>query len=177
VGWRRRAAVAAGFVGVLMVVRPSYAVFGLVSLLPALAGSLFAVYALLNRRLSSFDSPLTMQFTAGLSALCIMSVALLFGWMAGLPEITPSAISGREVSLLLLMGLLGTTGHLFFVQASQRVPSSVVAPIQYVEIVFAAIFGLLLFGDFPDGWKWAGIAVIVGSGVYVFWRESRQRQP
>jgi drug/metabolite transporter (DMT)-like permease len=175
VGWRRRIAVAAGFVGVLMVVRPSYDVFGPISLVPALAGCLFAVYALLNRRLSAFDTPLTMQFTAGLSALGIMTVALMLGSLAGVPELTPSAISGREVSFLLLMGILGTSGHLFFVQASQRVPSSVVAPIQYVEIVCAALFGLVIFGEFPDFWKWMGIAVIVGSGVYVFWRESRTR--
>ena len=46
---------------------------------------------------------------------------------------------------------------------------------QYVEIVFAALFGYLVFGDFPDFWKWVGIGIIVGSGAYVFWRESRVR--
>ncbi|MBA3518037.1 MAG: DMT family transporter [Rhizobiales bacterium] len=174
VGWRRRIAVAAGFLGVLMVVRPSYAVFGAISLVPAAAGCLFAVYALLNRRLSSYDTPLTMQFTAGLSAFVILTFCLLFGWLGEWPEFRPSSLDGRELSFLLLMGVFGTSGHLFFVQAARRVPSSVVAPIQYVEIVFAALFGLMIFGDFPDAWKWVGIAVIVASGAYVFWRESRR---
>ncbi len=69
VGWRRRIAVATGFVGVLIVVQPSWSVFGLISIVPALGGGLFAVYALLNRRLSAYDTPLAMQFTAGVSAL------------------------------------------------------------------------------------------------------------
>jgi drug/metabolite transporter (DMT)-like permease len=175
VGWRRRVAVLAGFVGVLIVVQPSWDVFGAVSLLPAVAGMLFAVYVLLNRRQSAFDTSLTMQFAAGLSALGVMTVCLAAGWLTGVPDFTPVPLGGREVSLLLLMGLFGTGGHLLFVQGTRLAPSSLVAPMQYVEIVVAALLGYLVFGDFPTGWKWLGIAIIVGSGVYVFWRESRVR--
>jgi drug/metabolite transporter (DMT)-like permease len=73
------------------------------------------------------------------------------------------------------MGVLGTTGHLLFVQASRLAPSSLIAPMQYVEIAVAALLGYVIFGDFPDFWKWVGIAIIVASGAYVFWRESRTR--
>lgn len=175
VGWRRWTAVVAGFVGVLIVVQPSWAVFGPVSIVPAIGGGIFAVYVLLNRRLTAFDTPATMQFTAGLSALAVISVALVAGWMFGLPSLTPSAVGAREVGFLLLMGVLGTSGHLFFVRASRLAPSSLIAPMQYVEIVGAAILGYLVFGDFPNLLKWVGIAIIVGSGAYVFWRESRVR--
>jgi drug/metabolite transporter (DMT)-like permease len=72
------------------------------------------------------------------------------------------------------MGVFGTSGHLLFVQASRLAPSSLIAPMQYVEIVGAAILGYLVFGDFPTPMKWVGIAIIVGSGAYVFWRESRR---
>lgn len=174
VGWRRRIAVAAGFLGVLMVVRPSYGVFGAISLVPAAAGCIFAVYALMNRRLASYDTPLTMQFTAGVSALSILTLALAIGWAADVAEFLPAPVGARELSFLLLMGVLGTSGHLCFVKAARLVPSSVLAPLQYVEIVFAALFGLMFFGEFPDAWKWLGIAVIVGSGAYVLWRESQQ---
>ena len=139
VGWRRRIAVAAGFVGVLIVVRPSYDVFGAVSLIPAAGGALFAVYALLNRRLAAYDTPLTMQFTAGVSALAVMTrrarprLAL-----AGLPDLSPSPVGAREIGFLLLMGVLGTSGHLMFVQAAQLAPSSLIAPMQYVEILCGA---------------------------------------
>jgi drug/metabolite transporter (DMT)-like permease len=175
VGWRRRIAVTAGFIGVLIVVRPSYAVLGPVSLIPAVGGCCFAVYALLNRRLAAFDTPLTMQFTAGLSALTVLTLVLAFGAKVGIAELSPSAVGSREVAFLFFMGVLGTSGHLLFVQASKLAPSSVIAPMQYVEIAAAALLGFAVFGDFPDFWKWVGIAVIVTSGAYVFWRESLAR--
>ena len=175
VGWRRRLAVIAGFLGVLIVVQPSWSVFGPISLIPAAAGFTFAVYVLLNRRLTRFDTPLTMQFTAGVSALVVMTLILAAGWLTGTPDISPSAIGAREARLLLLLGVLGTGGHLLFVQGGRLAPSSLVAPMQYVEIVFAAILGYIVFGDFPSPVKWLGILIIVGSGAYVFWRESRVR--
>jgi drug/metabolite transporter (DMT)-like permease len=133
------------------------------------------VYVLLNRRMSAFDTPLTMQFTAGLSALAILTVALALGGALGIPDLSPSVVGSREIAWLLLMGVFGTSGHLLFVQGGKLAPSSLVAPMQYVEIVCAALLGYLVFGDFPSLWKWVGIAIIVGSGAYVFWRESRQR--
>lgn len=175
VGWRRWTAVAAGFVGVLIVVQPSWDVFGPISLVPALGGALFAVYVLLNRRTSVHDTPLTMQFTAGLSALAILTVVLIVGGALGIADLAPSQVGAREVGFLLLMGIFGTSGHLLFVKASQLAPSSLIAPMQYIEIVCAALLGYLVFGDFPNLTKWVGIAIIVGSGAYVFWRESRVR--
>jgi drug/metabolite transporter (DMT)-like permease len=175
VGWRRQLAVATGFIGVLIVVQPSWSIFGPVSLIPALGGALFAVYVLLNRRMSAYDTPLTMQFTAGLSALAVLTVVLAVGGVLGLPDLSPSSVGWREVGFLLLMGVFGTSGHLLFVQGGKLAPSSLVAPMQYVEIVCAAVLGYLVFGDFPSLVKWTGIAIIVGSGAYVFWRESRLR--
>jgi drug/metabolite transporter (DMT)-like permease len=165
VGWRRRVAVVVGFIGVLIVVRPSWQIFGWVSLVPALAGSIFAVYVLLNRRLSAYDTPLTMQFTAGLSALLMLTLVLGAGWAGGVSEFSPSPIGAREAMLLLLMGVLGTSGHLLFVQASRLAPSSLIAPMQYVEIACAALLGYLIFGDSPDLWAWIGIVVIIAAGA------------
>ena len=176
VGWRRWTAVATGFVGVLIVVQPSWAVFGPISLVPALGGALFAVYVLLNRRMSAYDTPATMQFTAGLSALFVMTLVPRRGLDASTCRASRPPPSGRGRSgSCLLMGVFGTSGHLLFVQASRLAPSSLIAPMQYVEIVCAAILGYLVFGDFPTLGKWIGIAIIVGSGAYVFWRESRVR--
>ena len=176
VGWRRRIAVTAGFVGVLFVVQPSWAVFGPVSLLPMASGVLFAFYVLLNRRMARHDTALTMQFTAGVSALLVMTLILAGGWLLDVPDLTPSAIGGgAALFLLLLMGMFGTAGHLFLVFGGRLAPSSLVAPMQYVEIVFAVLLGYVVFGDFPGPVKWVGIAIIVGAGVYVFWREARVR--
>ena len=73
------------------------------------------------------------------------------------------------------MGIFGTSGALLVVRASQFALSSLIAPMQYVGIVGAAMLGYLVFGDFPTPMKWVGIVIIVGSGAYVFWRESRRR--
>jgi len=174
IGPRRTLAVIAGFIGVLIVVRPSYEVFGWISLIPALAGLLFATYAFLNRRLSAHDTPLTMQFTAGVSAFVLLSGVLALGAVTGLPEIAPSAVGSRELMFLLLMGVLGTGGHLCFVRAAKLAPSSLIATMQYVEIATAALLGFVIFGDFPDLWAWVGIVVIVLSGASVFVPERRQ---
>ena len=176
VGWRRRIAVTTGFIGVLIVVQPSWAVFGPISIVPALGGAIFAVYVILNRRLTAYDTPATMQFTAGLSALLVMTICLAGGSAFDLPGLEPTAVGAREVGWLLLMGVFGTTGHLLFVQASRLAPSSLIAPMQYVEIATAVVLGYIVFGDFPDFWSWVGIAIIVWSGAYVFWRESRVRR-
>jgi drug/metabolite transporter (DMT)-like permease len=173
VGWQRKLAVTAGFVGVLIVVRPSYDVFGWISLLPAAAGCSFAVYVLLNRRMSAFDTPLTMQFTAGWSALGLLTLLLGFGWLAGIPDIAPTIPDAGATGFLLLMGVLGTSGHLLFVQAARWAPSSLLAPMQYVEIACAALLGYLVFGDFPDLWSWIGILIIVAAGASVFLPEDR----
>jgi drug/metabolite transporter (DMT)-like permease len=103
-----------------------------------------------------------------------MTLCLSAGWAFDIPGLEPSAVGQREIAFLFLMGVFGTSGHLLFVQASRLAPSSLIAPMQYVEIVGAAILGYLVFGDFPTPMKWVGIAIIVGSGAYVFWRESRR---
>jgi len=179
VGWRRRLAVLVGFLGAMIVIRPSFGVFGLVSLLPLAGAFVFSVYIIMNRRLSSQDSPLTMQFVAGMSATLLMGVVLVAGAALDIPSLQPVAIGWREIGLLALMGALGTTGHLLLVHAARSVPSSLIAPFAYLEIVGATALGYALFGDFPDFWKWIGIAVICSSGIYVFWREqqvSRRRR-
>jgi drug/metabolite transporter (DMT)-like permease len=173
VGWRRLTAVAVGFLGAMIVIRPSYGVFGAVSLLPLGTAGIFSVYLLLNKRFSSADTPLSMQLSAGIGGTLTMTAAMALGLAIGEPNLMPERAGLPEWSLLALMGLLATVGHLMVIAAFRRAPASVLAPFQYLEIVGATILGYALFGDFPDFWKWAGILTIVASGAYVFWRESR----
>ena len=141
IGWALRIAVATGFLGVLLVVQPSYKVFGAVSLLPAIAGCIFAVYIMLSRRVSLSDTPLAMQFAAGVSASVVLGIAVACGSAFGLTDFTLHPLDSGLCGLLLLMGLLGTTGHFAFVIGSRLAPASVVAPLQYVEIVTAVVLG------------------------------------
>lgn len=174
VGWRRRIAVVCGFIGALIVVQPSFSLFGPVSLLPLCTALLFSIYLILNRTLSTRDSPAVMQMVAGAGATVVLGLAVIAGATFDLPELAPSMPRyGISWLLLVAIGLMSAGGHLMVVKAFQRAQSSLLAPFQYLEIVSGTIFGLLLFGDFPDPVKWIGIAVIVASGLYTFWRERK----
>ncbi len=173
IGWRRIMAGSLGFVGALVVVRPSYDVFGPVSLLPMLAALLFALYLMLTSKLSHSENILTMQFWSGFVGLVTLNVVLAFGGIAGVEMLTFRAPTVSEWALMGLAGAIGTSMHLLIVQAFKLAPASVLAPLSYMEIVSATALGYLVFGDFPDPLKWVGIAIIVGSGLFIFWRESR----
>ncbi|SFJ11861.1 EamA domain-containing membrane protein RarD [Phyllobacterium sp. CL33Tsu] len=176
VGWRRRIAVAIGFVGTLIVIQPSWELFGWVSLLPLATATLFAFYLILNRRYGDADTPLVMQLYAGIGGTITVIIALVLGQIFGVSDMTlgrPTA--GLSWLLLFAIGAIATGGHLLVVHASRLAPASLLAPFQYLEIVMAVIIGLVVFNEFPSASKWLGIAIIIGSGAYVVWREGKKR--
>ena len=160
VGWKRGVAVVAGFAGAMLIVQPSYAVFGPVSLMPMITATLFAIYLLLTRMYGGDDNPLTMQFVSGLGGVLTIAVVLalsgLIGWDAlAVPELPEFGIRWVLISGI---GVLATIGHLMVVLAFRLVSASILAPFQYLEIVSATVLGYWLFGDFPDAVKWLGIS-------------------
>ena len=173
VGWRRLLAVVAGFGGALIIIRPSFAAFGLTALLPLGAALAFAVYLVLTRFLVRRDSAITLQFYAGIFGCLTMSGALLLGAVADVPVLAVVRPSLGEWLLLGLLGLVATTGHMLIVHAVRRVGASIVAPFQYMEIISATLLGLVIFGDFPDPVTWIGVGIIIGAGLYVYVRERR----
>ena len=173
IGWRRLSAVAVGFCGALVIVQPSYAVFGATALLPLGAALAFALYVVLTRWLVRDGSAVVMQFYAGLFGTLAMTAALWAGGAAGIAFLTPAWPAAEEWLLLALLGAIATAGHMFVVHAIRRLGAAMVAPFQYLEIISATLLGLVFFGDFPDATTWLGVAVIVASGLYVFLRERR----
>ncbi|WP_176036047.1 DMT family transporter [Brucella tritici] len=174
VGWRRFSAVGIGLIGTMIVIQPSFEIFGAVSLLPLATAVTFAIYLILNRKYGAKESPLVMQFYAGVGGWVFAGVAMIFGTAAGLGDLSFGLPDGiHPWLLLLLLGTIGTVSHLMVVQAFKLAPASMLAPFQYLEIVNAVLVGLIVFGDFPTPSKWCGIAIIVGSGFYVFMRERR----
>lgn len=175
VGWRRILAVIIGFCGSLIVIRPSFEVFGMTALLPVGAALLFAFYMVLTRlRARAHDAnAISMQFTAGLSGLITMSAALWFGRSKGIEILDPVWPTALEWVLMAALGAIATTGHMLVVHAIRRIGAAMVAPFQYLEIIGATILGLIFYGDFPDPITWLGVAVITGSGLFVFYRERR----
>ncbi len=174
VGWRRRIAVCIGFIGALIVIQPSYELFGPVSLLPLCTAILFSTYLILNKTLSIDDSPIVMQMVAGAGASVTLGFAMVAGTVLAIGDLTP-VMPKFAISWLLLVvvGLLSTVGHMMIIHAFRHAPASLLAPFQYFEIVTAVAFGLLIFGDFPTWSKWFGIVIIIGSGLYTIWRERK----
>lgn len=174
VGWRRVAAVIVGFVGALIVIRPNFSAFGVAALLPMAAAVCIASYLIIGRRLSRTASPLAMTCYSGLGGAMTLVVLSALAAPFAIDDFAVVLPRGVDVWLLLIgAGIVGTIGHLMFIEAYRLAPASVLAPFGYVEIVTATLLGFLLFDDFPDGPKWLGIAIIVGSGVFIYWREQR----
>lgn len=171
VGWRRYAACAVGFLGALLVVRPSFDALGWIALLPLGTALAFAFYLVLTRHLAPDEDPFAMQCYTGLAGMLCIAAVLAVASGSGSPVFDP--VWPRTDGWLLLagVGVMATIAHLFLVFAFRNAPASVLAPLQYLEIVAATAFGFLIWGDFPDAVKWAGIAIVVGSGLFIFWRE------
>lgn len=176
VGIRRIGAILVGLLGAIVILRPNLAEIGLVSLLPVATAFLFSFYLLLNRLYPVEDDLLTIQFGAGLSGALMLGTALLAGNLAGIGGIAFVVPTPYQVGLLALIGLISFAAHGLVVAAFQRGSASLLAPLQYIEIVSATLFGYLVFSDFPDGPTWLGIALIVGSGLYIAHRERLARR-
>ena len=171
-GWRRYLAVAVGLGGVLVVIRPSWDIFGWASLLPLLAALAFATNAIVMRSLSTHMGSLSIQFWFTLVAVILLGAGLLA--YGRLELLSPSGIdpSGPWAQFV-LMGALSAFTFFLFTEAFRRTPASTLAPFQYLEIVGATIVGYVAFGDFPDIWTWVGTAIIFAAGLYVFHRERK----
>lgn len=175
VGWRRWLAIAVGFGGAMIVIQPSYEIFGLTALLPVACAFLYALYMFLNRAIGEADSPMTMQTMAGIGGTLFMGLALIAGTSLGDADFAVS-LPGSPLAwvLLILLGTISGYIHLLVVRAFRLAPLSVLAPFQYFEIIAAVILGYFLFGEFPTASKWLGILIIVGSGLFILWRERKR---
>ena len=169
VGWRRMAAIAVGFLGVLMIVRPGTEGFDVWSLI-ALGSVAFVVLRdLTTRRLSSAVPSVTVAFLAA-TAVTASGVALspLSGWVA----VQPAA-----AVLLLAAGGFLIVGYLSVVMAMRVGDIATVAPFRYTALIFAIALGWIIFGHLPGPMTLAGAAIIVASGIYTFYRERKRGRP
>jgi len=169
IGWRRITAVAVGFVGAMIIIRPSFADVGLTALLPVCAALCFAGYMVLTKILAGTTDPWTMQTMSGISGTVLLGALLLVAQGGGAVEmVMPNAVQAGQ---LVVIAAVAITCHTAIIFALQRVDAGLIAPLQYLEIIGAVGYGYLFFDDLPDAITWVGIAIIVGSGIFVFHRE------
>jgi drug/metabolite transporter (DMT)-like permease len=179
IGWRRYSACAVGFLGAMIVIRPSFHDIGLVALLPVVTAFCVAIFALMTRALAHREDPWAMQFQMSLWGLPICAVLLAIGEWQNIAFLKPSLPDLETLGWLVGVGVFASLSGILAIYAFRAAPASVIAPLQYFEIVSATLFGWLVFQDFPDPVKWLGIAIIIGSGLFIIWRERRaaSKQP
>lgn len=173
VGWRRFSATAIGLLGALIVIRPNWAAFGWVAILPFCTATAYAGYLTVMRHVAPGGDRVILQLWLGLFAALALATACYAGSALDIPLLALSWPSPWQWAVMAGIGAISMITHLLIAQAFARAPAPVLAPFQYLEIFSATILGLILFGDFPDAMTWFGTAVIIGAGLYVFHRERR----
>lgn len=161
----RIAALAVGFLGVLVVIRPGTALFHWASLFVLASATCYGIYQVLTRRIASIDPPETAALYASLVGAFVIVAALPLVW------ITPT--SWRDIALFCAMGPLGALGHYCVARALLYAPANVVSPFQYFQLIGAVAVGYLFFGDLPDRLTWLGAAIIIASGLAIVWSQTR----
>lgn len=152
-------ALAGGFTGVLMIIKPGSALFSWAAMLPLGCAFTIAAYQILTRRLAGHDHPITTLFYPALVAVPL------------LPLVLPSSLTlpnqPLHAGLIVMIGLLGGVGHFLLIKAHALAPASTLAPFSYAQLVVVLFLGWLMFGQFPDGLALAGMALVVASGLMV----------
>ena len=169
VGMPRWIAVLVGFAGTLIVIRPGGELFHWAAFLIVGSATSYALYQVLTRRIAGFDSPETTVTYSALVGTILISLLVPFDWK------TPDDL--LDIAMFGGMGLIGGIGHYCIARAMALAPASIVSPFNYLQILGAVAFGWFVFADFPDLWVWVGSGIIVASGLFIVWRETRRKQP
>jgi drug/metabolite transporter (DMT)-like permease len=162
VGIRRWTAVAVGFLGVLVVIRPGSGAVGPAALLPLLSAACWALSLVATRRMAGSDRPLTMLFHSTVIGLVLSSLPLPYVWQ------TPSL---GQWGIMATMALLSAAGQYLLIAGLSRGAASLLAPFTYSQMIWSTLLGWLVFETVPTPWTWCGATLIVGSGIYTAHRE------
>ncbi len=162
VGIRRWSAVIVGFIGSLIVIRPGLIEFNLATIAALGTGCFYGVYLIITRKLHTVDNPLLTLLITGVVGAIISTLFVPIVWV-NLTQI--------QWLWLALMGIFACLGHLLLIYSLRYADASKLAPFGYFEIITNIILGYYFFNDFPDLWTFAGLLIIISSGVYVFKRE------
>ena len=164
VGIKRWSAVIVGFIGAIIVIRPGYISLDMGSLSALFAGTMYAFYLIITRKLSVSDNSLLTLLITGIIGTFGMSLTIPFVW------VTPTL---DQWYMLSLIGIITVSGHFLIIFSLKSADASKLAPISYFEVVTNTIFGYFLFNHFPDNWTLAGLVIIISSGLFVFYRERK----
>lgn len=162
IGVRRWSAVAVGFLGVLVVIRPGSGAVGPAALLPLVSAACWALSIVATRRMGSADRPATTLFHSTLVGVALSGAALPLVWRP---------LSAVDWAMMTAMGLLSAGGQYLLIAALARGAASLLAAFSYSQMVWSTLVGFIVFGTIPVSWTWLGVALIIASGLYIAHRE------
>ncbi|MEO7761085.1 MAG: DMT family transporter [Casimicrobiaceae bacterium] len=158
-------AVATGFAGVLVIVRPGGQLFEAATLLPIGCAITYALFQIITRKYAGRDSAYTTHFWTALVCTVILSFTLPFFWK------TPEWWGWLA---LLAMGIVGGGGHYLLIRAYENAPPATLAPFSYAQLVWAGFISWLVFDHIPDAGSLLGMTIIGGSGLFAIWMQRRK---
>jgi drug/metabolite transporter (DMT)-like permease len=162
VGWRRWSAVAVGFLGIVIIAKPTGNLATLAVLFPLASAFWTAQREILTRRMVATESSNAILATSTAAVMIAGLCTAPFGWKM------PSAV---DFGLMACAGLFAGFGHYFMIEAFRYAEVVIVSPFRYITILWAIVLGYLAWGDLPDGYVIVGITLVVGSGLYILHRE------
>lgn len=162
IGIRRVFGILGALIGALIVIRPGTDVFTIYALFPLGAAICYSGYNLITRFVGAREDPWTSLFYTALFGATVLSAIVPFYWQP---------LSSFIITLMVVLSVLATLAQWLLIKALSIGEASLLAPIGYIALIFATLWGFLLFGDLPDHWTVAGAGVIVASGFYVWYRE------
>ncbi|MDG1115684.1 MAG: DMT family transporter [Flavimaricola sp.] len=164
VGPWRWAAIGVGFVGVLVILRPGHTVFAPAAAIPLLSAFLFALYGLLTRYVARKDSAITSFFWTGTVGAVAMTIVGIWTW---------EPITGPDYAMMATLCVTGVVGHFMLIKCYEVAEASAVQPFAYLQMVFAAALGLLVFGEVLEMNVVIGASIVVAAGLFTLWRNRR----
>jgi len=167
IGPRRILGIIASMIGALIIIRPGTDVFTVYAVLPLVAAVCYTTYNLTTRFVGNRESPWTSLLYSALFGAVVFSCMVPFFWQP---------VSLFAAGLMVLLSLCGTFSQLFLIRALAIGEASLLAPFAYVGLIYATIWGLVFFGEFPDEWSIIGAIIIAISGFYVWYRDTFGRK-
>jgi drug/metabolite transporter (DMT)-like permease len=164
VGWRRWLAISVGFIGILIILNPGNGIFSPYALVPLAGAILFALYGLLTRYVGQYDNSSTSFFWTGVVGSIAMTVVGLNFW---------DPVSKSDWSIMLLLSASGVVGHYLLIKCYEVAEASAVQPFAYLQLIWASMIGMIIFGEQITTNVLIGACIIVGAGLFTLWRERK----
>ena len=164
VGWRRWLAICVGFFGILIILTPGNGIFSPYALVPLAGAILFALYGLLTRYAGQYDNSSTSFFWTGIIGCIAMTAIGLNFW---------DPVSQADWSIMLILSASGMLGHFLLIKCYEVAEASAVQPFAYLQLIWASIIGIIIFGEQITTNVFIGACIIVGAGLFTLWRERK----